>query len=93
MATRDMSAFLRLGLILFLLMTVAYVVVSLWSRRQRRRRLEREWEEEGLPGKREDYVHAGLQDYDDSFRRKLILLIYIVPLAIVGFIIYAVNYM
>ncbi|WP_010138720.1 hypothetical protein [Oceanicola sp. S124] len=86
-------AFLRVAVIGFLVATVAYVVVSIWSRQVRRRKLREDWEEEGRPGDRRDYVEKGLDDYDDSFRRKLILLIYLVPVAVVVFIIYAVNFM
>lgn len=88
-----MFALFRLAFVLFLVLSVAYIAVSFWSRRKRRQKLEREWREEGLPGPMEDYVQQGLEDYDDSFRRHLILLIYILPVAIVAFIIYAVNYM
>ncbi|MGI3163949.1 hypothetical protein [Pseudooceanicola sp. 200-1SW] len=86
-------AFVRLALVAFVVMTVAYVVISIWSRQVRRRKLIRDWEEEGRPGERSDYVERGLDDYDDSLRRKLILLIYILPVVIVGFIIYLVNFM
>ncbi|MBR9765617.1 MAG: hypothetical protein GYB53_19390 [Rhodobacteraceae bacterium] len=86
-------AFLRVAVIGFLVATVAYVVVSIWSRQVRRRKLRRDWEDEGRPGDRRDYVEKGLDEYDDSFRRKLILLIYIVPVLVVAFIIYAVNFM
>ncbi|SLN55389.1 hypothetical protein PSM7751_02720 [Pseudooceanicola marinus] len=86
-------AFVRLALVAFVVMTLAYVVISIWSRQVRRRKLKRAWEEEGRPGDRADYVERGLDDYDDSLRRKLILLIYILPVVIVGFIIYLVNFM
>ncbi|SNY40671.1 hypothetical protein SAMN06297129_0759 [Pseudooceanicola antarcticus] len=86
-------AFLRLALVAFVLLTIAYGIVSLWSRQMRRRKLRKEWEAEGRPGDRRDYVEKGLDEYDDSFRRKLILLIYIVPVLVVAFIVYAVNFM
>lgn len=86
-------AFLRLALLAFIAMTIAYVALSIWSRRTRRRKLNRRWEEEGGQGDRKAYVEKGLDDYDDSFRRKLILLIYVLPVVIVAVIIYLVNYM
>lgn len=88
-----MFGLLRLLLVAFVILTVAYVAVSIWSRQVRRGKLKARWEEEGRTGDRETYIREGLEDYDDSFRRKLILLVYIVPLAVVGAIIYAVNYM
>jgi uncharacterized ion transporter superfamily protein YfcC len=89
-----MLSLLRLGLVLFVVLTVIYVSVSLWSRQVRKDKLraaydrgDREYGEE-----RDLYVRRGLEDYDDSFRRKLILLVYIVPVAVIAYIIYVVNY-
>ncbi len=87
-----MFAFVRLFIIGFVILTVIYAGVSLWSRQVRRGKLKRRWKEEGRPGEREAYIKAGLEEYDDSFRRKLILLVYIIPLAVVGTIIYVVNF-
>ncbi|MGH1424829.1 MAG: hypothetical protein ACRBBU_08880 [Pseudooceanicola sp.] len=87
-----MFAFFRLALIGFVILSVIYGVVSLYSRQVRRGKLKRQWEDDGRPGDREAYIREGLEDYDDSFRRKLILLIYIVPLAVIGAIIYLVNF-
>jgi hypothetical protein len=83
----------RLAFVSFIVLTLLYVVVSLYARHARRARLEQEWEEDALPGSRDEHVGQGLADYDDSMARKLILLIYIVPVVIVAFIIYAVNFM
>lgn len=83
---------IRLVLIGFILLSVVYVGLSFWSRQMRRSKLRRQWEEEGLTGDREAWIREGLEDYDDSFRRKLILLVYIVPVVLVAYIIYAVNY-
>ena len=88
-----MFGFIPVFLVGFVILTVIYAAVSLWSRQVRRGKLTRRWQEEGEPGDRETYIREGLEDYDDSFRRKLILLVYIVPLAAIGAIIYAVNFM
>ncbi|WP_375688162.1 hypothetical protein [Pseudooceanicola sp. LIPI14-2-Ac024] len=87
-----MYGFVPILLVGFALMSLVYALVSVWSRRVRRRKLEAWWEEEGRPGDRDAYVREGLEDYDTGFRRKLILLVYIVPLVVIGAIIYAVNY-
>lgn len=88
-----MFGFVPVFVVGFAVLSVVYVAVSFWSRQVRRRKLRKRWEEEGRPGDRESYVEAGLDEYDDSFRRRLILLVYIVPLAVIVAIIYAVNYM
>lgn len=88
-----MFALARLAVIGFIVLSVIYVIVSLWSRRVRRRKLNAEWDEEGMSGDRDAWVEKGLDDYDTSFRRKLILLVYILPVTLVVVIIYLTNFM
>lgn len=87
-----MFVLIRLFVIAFLVLSVIYVCVSLWSRAVRRDKLRQEWEEEGRQGDRESFVRAGLAEYDQSLRRRLILGVYVIPMVIVGGIIYLVNY-
>lgn len=88
-----MLGLLRVLFVLFVALTVIYVAVSLYSRSVRRGKLEAQWEEEGREGDMRAFVRAGLKDYDRSLRRKLILGVYIVPITIIGIIVYVVNYM
>lgn len=87
-----MAALARLLIVGFVVLTVIYVSISLYSRAVRRSRLEQWWEEEGQPGDRDTYVSEGLRDYDQSLRRRLILGVYILPCLAVGTIIYLVNF-
>ncbi len=87
-----MGAFIRLVFVGFVVLTIVYVCLSLYSRARRRERLERQWEEDGLEGDKRAFIRAGLQEYDGSLRRKLILGVYVVPVAVVSIIIYIVNY-
>lgn len=77
----------------FIAMTVVYLALSWYLRSLERGRLEREWEEEVGTGDRDDYVRKGLEDYRGSLRRKLVWLVYILPLAAFFAILYAVNFM
>jgi Ca2+/Na+ antiporter len=88
-----MGGLVRLVIVGFIVLTVIYVVLSFTSRRRERLRLEQEWELEGHEGERNEFVRAGLAEYDTSLRRKLILGVYLVPLAVIGTIVYVVNYM
>lgn len=88
-----MFAWLRLTLIGFVVLSVIYVILSIWSRRLRRRKLHTEWDEQDMRGDRDAFVEEGLQDYDSSLRRKLILAVYIVPVTLVLVIIYMTNFM
>lgn len=85
-------AIVRLFFMAFIVLSVVFVCVSLYSRAVRREKLEREWEEEGSVGDRDAFVKAGLVEYDSSLRKRLILGVYIIPLVIVLTITYVVNY-
>lgn len=85
-------AIARLGMLGFVVLSVVYVLVSLYSRSVRRERLEKRWEEEQIGGDREAFVRAGLKEYDRSVRRKLILGVYVVPVIVIGSLIYVINF-
>ncbi len=87
-----MLALGRLLIIGFLVLSVVYICLSLYSRAVRRDKLEREWDEEVQQGDRDAFVEAGLSEYDGSLRRKLILGVYIVPLTVISAIIYFTNF-
>lgn len=84
---------LRLIVIGFVVLTVIYICLSLYSRAVRRSKLETEWDNEGMTGDRDAFIERGLQDYDGSLRRKLIWGVYIVPVTLVAILIYVINFM
>ena len=85
-------ALLRLIVFAFVVLSIVYVSVTLWSRAVHRDRLRRQWVEEGSVGDVERYVEAGMVEYRRSFRRHLTLAIYIVPATVLALIVYFVNY-
>lgn len=88
-----MFAMLRLLIPLLIILTVIYVVLSVYSRHVRRRKLEERWDsKEVLTVDRETFVQRGLQKYDRSIRRKMILLVYIIPLGLIALIVYLTNF-
>ncbi|MGR3273254.1 hypothetical protein DU478_03900 [Thalassococcus profundi] len=87
-----MFALARLFVVAFVVLTIVYICVSLYSRSVRRGKLEAEWDEEGMTGDRDAFIRQGLKEYDNSLRRKLILGVYIVPMCLVGLIIYLNNF-
>lgn len=88
-----MIVMLRFLLPLLAVLTVIYVALSIWSRHVRRRKLEQRWDsKEVLTVDRETFIRRGLQKYDHSIRRRLILLVYIVPLGLIAVIIYITNF-
>lgn len=76
----------------FVLMTVLYVMISLYSASIRREKLEKQWEADGQPGDRAAYVRAGMKDYRQSLRRRLILLVYVLPFVLISVTLYLVNF-
>lgn len=88
-----MFALFRFAIPLLIVLTIIYVALSLYSRRVRRGKLEAYWEEQDQTGDREAFVELGLKKYDESLRRKLIWGVYIVPVSVVGVLVYVMNYM
>jgi hypothetical protein len=84
--------FLRLALFGLIALTVVYVLVSLYSASVRRERLEKQWEREGAIGDRDAYVEAGMERYRRSFRRQLIVLVYVIPVVTVAILVYLLNF-
>jgi hypothetical protein len=87
-----MFAMLRLMAIGFVVLTIIYICLSLYSRSVRRGKLAEWWEEEGKPGDLDSYIDRGLEEYDGSLRRKLILGVYVIPFTIMCVIIYLTNF-
>ncbi len=84
---------LRMAVIGFVVLTVFYVLLSLYSRSVRREKLEKEWDEEVKTGDRDAYIEKGMAEYESSLRRKLILLVYVIPVLLVICMLYAINFM
>lgn len=88
-------SFIRLVVFGFLILSVLYLCISLYSRSVRREKLEREWDEnppEGAtPDQRQSFIADGMAVYESGLRKKLILLVYIIPPLVVGTIIYFIN--
>ncbi|SHL23980.1 hypothetical protein SAMN05444414_108109 [Roseovarius marisflavi] len=88
-----MLALLRLVIFGFIILTVIYVSISLYSRSVRRRKLLKDWQDTGRPGDKDAYIETGMAQYQHSLRRRLIWLVYIVPITMIAAIIYFTNFM
>ncbi|MFD0860028.1 hypothetical protein [Roseovarius aquimarinus] len=87
-----MAALLKLILFGGIILTVIYIILSIYSRQVRRGKLEAEWLVQGKPGDRDAFVEAGLKEYDGSLRRKLIFGVYVVPVTVVAIVVYLTNF-
>jgi hypothetical protein len=88
-----MFGFLKFFLFGFVGLTVLYALLNIYVRSLTRERLEKEWEEMGSIGLRDDYVDEGMLDYAQSIRPKLLLGIYILPVITFCVVFYMMNFM
>lgn len=87
-----MFALVRLVGMGLIVLTVIYVCLSFYSRAVRKGKLRDKWDAGLRKVDRDTFVQRGLEKYDGSIRRKLILGVYIVPVVVVGVIIYLTNH-
>ncbi|MFM2389789.1 MAG: hypothetical protein RLZZ437_1344 [Pseudomonadota bacterium] len=87
-----MIGILRLVVCGFIALSVIYLLVTIYARSVRREALEKEFDAGGIEGSRDAFIEAGMKEYHGSLRRKLLLLVYVVPMVVVGLTIYFVNY-
>jgi len=85
--------FVRLVVFGFLALSVVYVCVALYSRSVRLERLERQWDADpkGDAGARRQFLEAGMAEYKTGLKRRLILLVYVVPTVVIAAILYTIN--
>ena len=82
----------RLVVFGFLLLSVVYLSLSWFSRSVRREKLENQWDEDRPENtSREDFVAAGIKEYNEGLRPKLLLLVYVVPAVLIASIVYFTN--
>jgi len=82
---------LRLAVLWFALLTVVYFLVSVYSRSVRREWLEKRFDAGGVEGDRDAYIEAGMIEYRYGLRRRLIVLVYIIPIIAAAVTAYFVN--
>jgi hypothetical protein len=91
-----MIAFARLMIFAFVGLSVLYLIVSVYSRSVRREKLEKRWDAEPPEGQgeaeRTAYIEDGMRDYERGLKKRLIWLVYIIPMIAFAVIIYLVNW-
>lgn len=87
--------FVRLFVLGFIGLSVLYLVISIYSRSIRREKLEKAWDanppDGGDQAARDAYIEQGMAEYETGFRKKLILLVYIIPPVFVAVILFLTN--
>lgn len=83
---------LRMLAISLVLLTIVYWLTSIYSRSVRRERLEKRFDAGGVAGDRTTYIEEGMRAYDKGLRKRLLWLIYIVPLTVMTVTVWWVNW-
>jgi len=73
-------------------LTLVYLLVSVYSKSVRRERLEKRFDAGDVEGDRDAYIETGMEKYRHGLRRRLIVLVYIIPIITTVVTIYFVNY-
>jgi hypothetical protein len=85
----------RLVVFGFIILSVIYLAISFYSRSVRREKLEKRWAEDHPDdlesSARSTYIEEGMIAYHNGLRRKLILLVYILPTIAIAVILYLTN--
>lgn len=83
---------LRLAAMAMIALTVTYFLVGIYSRSVRREKLEKRWAAEKMEGDRDAWIEAGMKAYDRGLKKRLLWLIYIIPMAAFTAIFFYVNW-
>jgi hypothetical protein len=83
---------LRLAFFGLIGLTIIYFIVGIYSRSVRREKLEKQWVAEALEGDREAFIEQGMKDYEQGLKKRLLWLIYIIPMVAFTVIITYVNW-
>lgn len=75
----------------FVGLTLLYGVLSVYARSVHREGLETRFDAGGIEGLREDFIRDGMAQYDHSLRKRLLLLVYVIPVVLIVVIAYVVN--
>ena len=91
-----MIAFARLMVFAFIGLSILYLLVSVYSRFVRREKLEKRWDAEPHEGagetERTAFIEEGMRAYEHGLKKRLIWLVYIIPMITFAVIIYLVNW-
>jgi Mg2+/citrate symporter len=83
--------FLRPLILFFVVLVAVHLGLRLWLRLRERRRLAEEWERGPQVGDRDGFMAQGMAEYDRSFRKRLLWLTIVAPMAGLMVLLYVLN--
>lgn len=87
-----MVALMRLLIVGGIALGALYIGLSWYFRSAHRERMEKDWEAAGRPGDRAAYIEEGMAQYERSLRRRLLWLVFILPVTALGLVIWLTNF-
>ena len=87
-----MIAFFKLALFGYIALTVIYWLLAIYFRSLERERLEKEYDHGQIEGTRDGHGAQGLAAYENSLRRRLIWLVFVIPTAVVIALVWILNF-
>lgn len=87
-----MIGIIRAAVLGFIVLSVAYVLIAIYSRSVRREKLEKKFDAGGIEGERDAYIESGMQAYEKGLKHRLLWLVYIIPTVVVAAIVYYIDY-
>ena len=87
-----MIPWIRNIVFILLILTAIYVALRFTSRYMRREKLKAEYKSVDLATPKDEYIATGLKKYDRSLKPKLFIFVYLIPLLIMGGLIYLAQY-
>ncbi len=91
-----MIALIRLFVFGFIGLSIVYLLVSIYARSVRREHLEKEWDAAPPEGQgdteRTAHIESGMRAYEHGLKKRLLWLVYILPMIALAIIVYFVNY-
>ena len=87
-----MIIWVRNIVIIIFILSAIYILLSTSGRLRQRRRLNSEYKANKPETNKEDFIEQGLVKYDRSMKPKLFLFVYIIPIIIIGTLIFLAQY-
>lgn len=82
----------RVGVIVFMVLAVAHIVIGMLQRSRKTAELERRWLEEGQPNDWATYEKEGLAPLEQQLRQRLIWGVYAFPVGLTAMLALLMNW-
>ena len=87
-----MIIWIRNIILIIMVLTIIYAILSFKARRQARDKIAGDYETSDKSESKTAFIDKGLKGYQRSYRPKLVLIVYLIPLSVVSLLIYLANH-